>query len=247
MNELIYLSGAEIPFPQASIIIHQPTIKEISMIGEDRFFMGLEILNLSKDIFEDKDKALIEDQSNFKILMAIITDDSRKELQDAIINFFTMLFLILPQYTISIDNQGLVLTHNESNEISKITEKNFEAFKRIVSEMSCWGALQGNGETSYDPQDALAERIAKKLKKRHQKIAQLNNASKVAVLSRYVSILAVGLQKDINALMSYTMYQLFDEFKRFSLKMAYDMSIQAKLAGAKGLEEVEDWMKDIHS
>jgi hypothetical protein len=34
MNELIYLSGAEIPFPQASIIIHQPTIKEISMIGE---------------------------------------------------------------------------------------------------------------------------------------------------------------------------------------------------------------------
>jgi hypothetical protein len=29
--------------------------------------------------------------------------------------------------------------------------------------------------------------------------------------------------------------------------MNYDIYLQAKMAGAKDLKEVEDWMKDIHS
>ena len=42
-------------------------------------------------------------------------------------------------------------------------------------------------------------------------------------------------------------YQLFDEYQRFELKMQSDWYLQARLAGAKDLKEVEDWMKDIHS
>jgi len=34
----------------------------------------------------------------------------------------------------------------------------------------------------------------------------------VTILSRYISILAVGEQKDINLLLEYTVFQLFDEF-----------------------------------
>ena len=45
--------------------------------------------------------------------------------------------------------------------------------------------------------------------------------------------------------MNYTVYQLLDEFQRFELKMAYDMFIKARLAGAKDLKEPKDWMKDI--
>jgi hypothetical protein len=44
----------------------------------------------------------------------------------------------------------------------------------------------------------------------------------MAILSRYISILAVGEGKDINDLMNYTIYQLMDEFNRFELKMHYD-------------------------
>ena len=44
-----------------------------------------------------------------------------------------------------------------------------------------------------------------------------------------------------------TLNKLFDEFERFKLKMSYDIYFQAKMAGAKDLKEVEDWMKDIHS
>ena len=51
----------------------------------------------------------------------------------------------------------------------------------------------------------------------------------------------------MNALLNYTTYQLFDEFKRYELKMGHDIYVQAKMAGAKDLKEVEDWMQDIHS
>ena len=52
----------------------------------------------------------------------------------------------------------------------------------------------------------------------------------------------------MNALLNYTTYQLFDEFKRYELKNGsrYLCSRQ-KWPGAKDLKEVEDWMQDIHS
>lgn len=36
-NELLYISGNDIPFEQAKVIIHQPTVKEIAYIGEKIF------------------------------------------------------------------------------------------------------------------------------------------------------------------------------------------------------------------
>ena len=50
----------------------------------------------------------------------------------------------------------------------------------------------------------------------------------------------------MNSFMNYTVYQLFDEFQRFQLKTAYDIYIKARMAGAKDLEEPEDWTKDLH-
>ena len=41
-NDLIFLSGVDIPFPEAQIVLHQPTIKEISYIGEQAFYTGIE-------------------------------------------------------------------------------------------------------------------------------------------------------------------------------------------------------------
>ena len=70
---------------------------------------------------------------------------------------------------------------------------------------------------------------------------------KVAILTRYISILAVGEKKDMNSLLGYSVYQLFDEFKRYELKLNWDIYLQAKMAGAKDLKEVDDWMKDIYS
>ena len=46
--------------------------------------------------------------------------------------------------------------------------------------------------------------------------------------------------------MHYTVFQLKDECKRYQIKQSFDMYVQAKMAGAKDLDEVDNWMEDIH-
>ena len=67
-----------------------------------------------------------------------------------------------------------------------------------------------------------------------------------SVYEKFISILAVGLNKSKNDLANYTIYQIRDEFQRFVMKENYNIYIEAKLAGAQDLEEVENWMNEIH-
>ena len=40
LNDLLLLSGNDIPFTGAQLTIHQPTIKEIAYVGEENFYTG---------------------------------------------------------------------------------------------------------------------------------------------------------------------------------------------------------------
>ncbi len=39
--DLALFTGVDIPVPSCQIIIHQPTIKEIALIGDTDFFIGI--------------------------------------------------------------------------------------------------------------------------------------------------------------------------------------------------------------
>ena len=242
MDDLLFLSGNDIPFVEAQITIHQPTIKEIAYIGEEAFFTGCELINFSKNILSKEDKMNLENKTNFDILIAILKE--RNAVMQKNRNCVEMvLALIFPYYTIDISNDCIILKKEE--EIHLINNDNFESFKLIFNQMF---SFSREDVRDYNPSGELARKIAEKFQKRHQKLAELKqDRKKIDILSRYVSVLAVGEHKDINSLLNLSVYQLFDEFERFKLKMHYDVYLQAKMAGAKDLKEVEDWMKDIHS
>lgn len=241
-NELLLLSGNDIPFIEAQVTIHQPTIKEIAYIGEEAFFTGCELINFSKNILPEQDKVNLEDKTNFDILIAILRE--RNAVMQRNRNCVEMvLALIFPWYTIDITSDAIVLEKEEERHL--INNDNFETFKTIFNMMFSFSKDESR---DYNPSGEVAKKIAEKLKQRHQKLAELKEGKqKIDILSRYVSILAVGEHKDMNSLLNLSVYQLFDEFERFKLKMSYDIYFQAKMAGAKDLKEVEDWMKDIHS
>ena len=241
-NELLLLSGNDIPFIEAQVTIHQPTIKEIAYIGEEAFFTGCELINFSKNILPEQDKINLEDKTNFDILIAILRE--RNAVMQRNRNCVEMvLALIFPWYTIDISKDGIVLEKEEERHL--INNDNFETFKTVFNMMF---SFSRDETRDYIPSGDLAKQLAEKFKKRHQILAELKEGKKkIDILSRYVSILAVGEHKDINSLLNLSVYQLFDEFERFKLKMSYDIYFQAKMAGAKDLKEVEDWMKDIHS
>lgn len=246
LNDLLLLSGNDIPFIEAGLVLHQPTIKEIGYIGESCFFTGLEMLNFSKNILPEEDKIHLESQSNFDILIAILREQKNAVMQKNRNCVLMVLALIFPLYSISFSLNAIEFKKDDEEETHYINNSNFDEFQSIISQMFDYEKSEAQ---DYNPGGDMAKKIADKLKKRHQRLAKAkgNENKKLAIFSRYVSILAVGEQKDINSLLNYTVYQLYDEFKRYELKIGYDIYIQAKMAGAKDLKEVDDWMKDIHS
>ena len=111
--------------------------------------------------------------------------------------------------------------------------------------------IAGEGEREYNPANRAAQAIVDKIKRGRQKVKEIKNQNSEgqseSILSRYISILAVGEQKDINSFRNYTVFQLFDEFTRFSLKQQFDQNISWRLAGAQDLQQPEDWMKNLYS
>lgn len=245
-NELLFLSGNDIPFPEGQLIICPPKIKDIAYVGEDAFFIGLELWKFTKDLLNDEDKIRLSNLSNFSIFMQILLDKSKAKENHT---DFALIFLdlLFPQYKVSFNIDSIIFT-SENGQNGFINEKNFESFQDLLEDIFPFSKEE---KVQFNPQGTLAENIAKKLAERQKKLAnyQSQSSQKIAIFSRYISILTVGEQKDMNSFMLYTVYQLLDEFERFQLKTKYEVNIQVRLAGASGdkLEEPEDWMKDLYT
>lgn len=237
LNELLLQSGGDIPFPLARVTIHQPRLKEIALIGESDFLIGAHFLAFDKNRLDVEDKSDLDNQSDFNIFMSVMNSrDKARHRTDAIM----VLALLFPEYKIKIDRNNILL--QLENFSSTINEQNYYDFRDIVNQMFCLQLSEDEG--GFNPADALAARIAEKINKAKQKRVEKHGESleKVNIYSSFVSILSIGLQKDKNELMNYTVYQIRDEFQRFKAKFEYDMYIKAKMAGAQDLEEVENWM-----
>ena len=243
-NSLLYLSKNNIPFKEAQVNIHQPTINEISLIGEESFHIGCQFLIFSSDKLVDKDKLNLGNKTDFEIFMSIMNGKDKTEY----VNCAKMVLLLLfPDYNITFTEKEIVLQN--ATGVGRINNFNYDAFKEIVINMFKLNE-SGEGGEAYNPADAYAAKIAEKFKKRQQQLAKQKGESveSIAIFERYISILTVGEQKDRNQLMELTVPQLKDEFKRYRLKLDFDHYIQYKLAGAQNLDnDIEDWMKDFHS
>lgn len=248
MNDLLLLSGSDIPFRKAQINIHQPSIKQIAYIGEQAFFTGCQYLIFSKESLNDQDKSRLKNFNDFEILMKIIKDSDSIAIKKGKACMQLVLLLLFPDYKINFLPLSIMLTKENQNHL--IDKDNFQDFKNIIKEIFCL-----NNDTDvkdkYNPGGPQAKALVQKFRKRQKKLNELKNKKniqqKFSVFPRYISILSVGQNKDMNILFQYTVYQLFDEFRRFNLKQQYDLNISCRLAGAKDTEEIKNWMSDIHS
>lgn len=179
--------------------------------------------------------------------MSIINNKTDTTVRTNIMSAELVLSLIFPQYSLMKMPTMLVLTKesNGKKEQCLINNDNFEQFKRIIQQMFCLDTLGGNAD--YNPANKLAEQIANKLRDRHKKLQAKTSSDgqkSINILSRYISILVLANHHTYSELMEYTVYQLFDQFKRFEKKYSYDIWFKAKLAGAKDLQDVDNWLSD---
>ena len=198
LDPLLLFSGNDIPFTSSGVTIHHPTIKEIAYLGEDTFFTGYQMLIISKNILSQEDKVNLETLTNFDILIAIL--EERNAVMQKNRNCIQMvLMLLFPEYEITFTKKAIIL--KKENEESSLNSNNFEEFQDILKQMFSFGDTNGVPQ-DFNPDGPMAARIAEKLKKRHQVLAEKNPNDNFDIIGRYVSVISTGLSIDINSVMN---------------------------------------------
>ena len=235
------ICGIDLPIPECQLVVHQPTISEIAFIGEADFFIGVQALCLYKSMFVE-DKTLSDDITNFQIFMTIMMDKESKKQKNAV---NMVLKLCFPEYKVLITPNSLIFNKEGQSGII-VDEKNFEPLQDILRKIFCMkdGPMD---QQAFNPGNAKAQEIAKKLMRGRDRIAAERGGSNSSVFSQYISILTVGLSSmSMQDLTKLTMFQLYDLIDRYNLYIKWDLDIRARLAGAKPKEESDNWMKNIH-
>ena len=181
IDELLLITGNDILFSQANIVIHQPHLKEIGILGELNFLTGVQFLLFDKNKLLAKDKNGLEAQSNFDIFMSVMNSrDKAKHKTDALM----VLALLFPEAKLKIEADKILL--QLENFSSSINETNFNEFQNIVTQMFCLGESAGDGE--FNPADDLARKIAEKIKKAKQAKAKKKgeNVENTSIYARCV-------------------------------------------------------------
>lgn len=237
---LALMCGTDIPIPECQIQIHQPTIKEIALIGETDFFLGIQTINVTKEILKGEDETLLSNTSNFQIFMTIMQEKEAQDKKEAVKQ---LLLLILPKYQVTFTPRSLVIMQDE-NSIT-IDDKNFEALQKVLSQVFCIDNSKANVQT-FNPGNAKAKEIADKLMRARQRVAA-QKGSEGSIFAQYISTLTVGLgSMSFEDCLNLTMYQLFDLVERYMLYVNWDLDIKSRLAGAKVEKQPDNWMKNIH-
>ena len=242
-NKLLFFTNNDIPFTSAKIVIHNPTIKEIGLIGETTFRIAVHlILYIPKIIRKSQDNSGLSNKSDFEIFIAIVNNKDQQEV-NAKQNFMSLLFLLFPNFEIKIRERDIQLVKAEEGIVSFIDDTNFLEFQQILSKMF---PGTDSDKNVYIPADSRAQAIANKLMEgKNKKNKELENEKDISVYKRYASILSIGLQMDLNTILNYTVEQIETQFQRYILKVKWDAHYAAQLACATGLDEAEDWMSEV--
>jgi hypothetical protein len=237
---LALMAGSDIPIPECQITLHQPSIKEISFLGETDFFIGVQCLCLHKSMFVE-DKAALSDINNFQIFMTMMMDASTADKKVCVQQLLNLLF---PKYKVLMTPRSILFQGDGDSQV--VDESNFETLQDVVRQVFCANTGPMD-QQAFNPANDAAREIAQKLMRGRQRVAAQRDGGSQSSFSRYLSILTIGLDSmSLHDLVNCTMYQMYDLLERYMLYINWDLNIRTRLAGGKPDSQPEDWMKNIH-
>lgn len=234
---LALMTGVDIPIPELQCAVHQPTIKEISMIGETEFFTGVQLLCINKELYI-QEEALLTQTTNFQIFITMMNEKQVVDKKNAVLQVLQLLF---PGVKAILTPRSMVFNFGDLN--VTIDEQNFELLQNILKDLFC---IKESEQDAFNPQGEKAKEIARKLMEGRRRVAAQKESSG-SQFAQYLSVLTTGLRSmSLTDCLNLTVYQLYDLVERYSLYINWDIDIRSRMAGAKGDKPVEDWMKNIH-
>lgn len=245
----LYLSGQPIPIEAANLLVYQPTIKEITLFGEQDFSTGIALLTHTNIFSEEIKKGNfdLEIYSDFQLLLIIMREDKNvKEIISKLLDF------IFPTYDNIIINENsidfYVKNEDKAIKVGVIHPFNFQFFQDTLSDLF---EPEGEKEEEYNPANDAAAEIAEKLKRGRQRIKeqQSKKEGEQSIYARYISVLSVGMNIDINMFFNYTPFQLYDTFKRYFLKQSADFYQKLQSTPFMDVSKMEvpkEWTSNIY-
>ena len=238
---LALMAGSDIPIPECQLTLRQPSIKDISFLGETDFFIGMQCLCLHKSMFVE-DKVALSDINNFQIFMTMMMDKATADKKACVQQLLTLLF---PKYKVLMTPRSILFQSDDGGS-QIVDETNFEAFQDTLRMVFCANTGPMD-QQAFNPANDKAREIAQKLMRGRQRVAAQKDGGSQSTFSRYLSILSIGLNSmSLHDLINCTMYQLYDLLERYILHINWDLNIRTRLAGGKPESQPEDWMKNIH-
>lgn len=242
----LYLSGAPVPLPQCAIYITQPTIKQIVQFGETNFLMAVQLLTKTETYLDEirQGNSELSNKSNFQILMTMIMNE--EQIKDYFNTFFE---LICPDYDVEYTPNSINfrLKNSENPELvnGMVTLFTFETFQETINELF----VSESEDNSYNPANDAAAEIARKLEKARKQKAREEGSDVVFMFGSFASILAIGLQMDINVFYNYTPFQIYDAYSRYWEKQKYDFYQKIRttpLMDTSKMEEPKEWTRNLY-
>lgn len=259
----VLITGIDVEIDGFPVKMHQPSMKEIAYKGRGKFFQSINLFHTDKQPLVDFIKSstrMTEEEKEYRLaniaaydsfIFSLSVIELREEdnfLKDLATMFFQVIF---PGYEFSFDleeEEISLVPFDEEEETIVVSREHFQTIHKVAEQIF----LLNKFYASSAPQSELspaAQKIADKMAKSAKRVKELGgegegdgDASIEEYLSRIISIL--GVLHDLDYLTGLTVYQLQNQFERFSLQTGYLQSFQAALAGAKDIDMV-DWYKKL--
>ena len=240
----LYLSGQDVPIQECNIIVHQPTIKQIMIFKESVFLSTIQLFgNIDDTILKLRESNPLTEQFNdFQLLMALVNQD--KTIKQKITTFFELIF---PLYIIEIKDDAFYFYINDQK-VGTINLSNYKIFCETIKTL--FGLPTDNKK--YIPANDKAQELANKFKKRAEILAKRKGKDEdsPSLFGSYVSILSIGMNIDINILLNYTPFQLYDSFNRYWKKVHSDFYQRVStmpMMDTSKIEEPDSWTDNLYN
>lgn len=249
------MAGIDIPIPELQTAIHQPKYYEIAYLGEEEYFFGVQLFCFNKNTIiaknQEEREAIkgLSTMNDFQIFMALIneSDQAAQATKKRIV--LSVLMLLFPSYNAQFSplNNGIFMNDPTAQKNFMINETNFEVLKEAISSVSGLNNTIGGQNSGFNPVGKKAARIAAKLMEARARTATSKGGKNSGLLSRYVSILTIGLNSmSLQDCLNLTVFQIYDLMERFGLYTSWDLDIKSRLAGGSPDSKPDDWMQCIH-
>lgn len=242
-----YISGMPVFLQSSNIFVVPPTVKQILSFGEDNFFITTHIISSPEEVLSSvqQGNSGLGDYSDFQLLLVILKEEAKSK---RLVNeYFDLVF---PDYQIFITDSSIDFLQ-ENRVVGRVTPFSFGELKTALSEL--FEPQSKSKEPEYNPANDAAQAIAEKLKKGREKIksqkSKKEESESFSLFSTYASALSIGLGVDLNCLLNYTPFQLYDAFNRYSAKLEYDLYRTIALqpfADASNLDEPQPWYGNLY-